>query len=509
MRQKQLILLAATAAAVAAIAAISLSRHDAGAAPESTSTQDAQKRLFPGLLDHVNEVQTVKIKQKDGETTLQKYGDHWGEAEKGGFAIDMEPVRKMLIAVGEMTKLDSMTSNPANYDQLGLQDPDAEGSKSVLITLQDASGKDLAQLVLGKERESKTAVSNQRYVRVPGNAQTWLVQGSFDVKEKSADWLEKKIVEVKRDRIRSVEITQPDGSLLAVDRPDAKTNDFTLVDVPEGKELTYPTAAGSLASGLEYVNLEDVQPVEKVDFTANPGPTAKFKTFDGLVMTVTTKEVDNKTWAKFTASYEAPPEKPAAATTDASTPLDPNNPAAKLSSPDEAQKTDEAKKLEDAKKMEATAVAVKPAAEVQKEVADLNERLSKWAYQVSTYTAANLTKKKGDLLKDKAPPAAPVDPNAPQKPLTLPDSIPPEIQEQIKAHQASVGNQVETSTPKTGTETPAPNGQAPTTKPDGNPAPTPNGTPTPKPEDKPAPKPDDKPAPEPPHDEKPVEPPHR
>lgn len=482
MKQKHLFILGATAAAVAAIAAISLSRHDAGVTADSgtSSTDDAQKRLFPSLLEHVNDVQTVKIEQKDGATTLQKLGDHWGEAEKGGFPIDMEPVRKMLIAIGEMTKLDAMTSNPESYDQLGLQDPGAEGSKSALITLQDAGGKDMARLVLGKERESKgAAITNQRYVRVPGDPQTWLVQGSFDVKEKGADWLEKKIVEVKRDRIRSVEITQPDASLLAVDRPDAKTNDFTLVDIPEGKELTYPTAAGSLASGLEYVNLEDVQPVEKVDFSANPGPTARFKTFDGLVVTVATKTVDNKTWAKFTASYEAPPEKPAAAAQDASkAAADPNAP--------DAAKTDEAKKAEEAKKPDATAEAVKPAAEVQKEVADLNERLSKWAYEVSTYTAANLTKKKSDLLKDKAPPPAPADPNAPQKPLTLPDSIPPEIQEQIKAHQASVGNTVETSTPKPATGTPAP------------------GNPTPKPEDKPAPKPDEKP----PHEEKPSEPPH-
>src|SRR4051812_11807995 len=104
MKQKHLFILGATTLAVAPLAAISLSRHDAGATADggTASTDDAQKRLFPALLDHVNDVQTVKIEQKAGATTLQKYGDHWGEAEKGGFAIDMEPVRKMLIAIGEM-----------------------------------------------------------------------------------------------------------------------------------------------------------------------------------------------------------------------------------------------------------------------------------------------------------------------------------------------------------------------------------------------------------------------
>jgi hypothetical protein len=501
MKRKHLIILGVAAAVVAVFAAISLSRFDSSitAGDASTTGDGAKNRLFPGLLDHVNDVQTVKLQQKDGETTLQKNGDHWGVVEKGGYPIEMEPVRKMLIAMGEMTKLEKKTADASRYDQLGLQDPTAEGSKSALITLQDASSKDMAKLVLGKERESKgSAVSNQRYVRIPGDPQTWLVQGTFDVKEKASDWLEKKIVEVKRDRIRSVEITQPDGSLLAVDRPDAKTNDYTLVDIPEGKELTYPTAAGSHAGGLEYVNLEDVQPVDKVDFTANPGPTAKFKTFDGLVITVATKDLDNNTWAKFTASYEAPPAPPAPASTDASKPADasatPDASAATdaAKAADSANAADAEKKPDEAKKPDtAAADAANKAAEVEKEVADLNDRLSKWAFQLSTYTAANLKKKKSDLLKDKAPPPSPADPNAPKDAhgggtVKLPDSIPPEIQEQIKAHQESLGNKVETSTPKPEAQTPQPGGDGP--------APTP----TSKPDEKPAPKPDEKPA-EPPH----------
>src|SRR5437773_1749751 len=130
--------------------------------------------------------------------------------------------------------------------------------------------------------------------RKGGEAQSWLVDRNIELKEKASDWLEKKILEVKRDRIRSVEVTQPEGELLAVDRAVPEQNDFTLVDVPEGKELIYPTAPGSLASGLEYVNLDDVEPAAKIDFAQAPGPTAKFKTFDGLVVTVQTKEQDGK-----------------------------------------------------------------------------------------------------------------------------------------------------------------------------------------------------------------------
>ncbi len=480
MKQKTLIILAATSVLTAAVAAVTLTSRDSDIVRGTESDSDEENLLFPGLLEHLNEVTTVTVKRKVGEATLTKSAHGWGLAEKGGFPIEPEPVRKMLLGMGQMKKIEAKTSDPSRYAQLGLQDPDAEGSKSALITLKDAGGKDLAQLVLGKDHESKGALSNQRYVRLPASPQTWLVQGTFDVKEKAADWLDKKILEVKRDRVRTIEITQADGELLVVDRPDAKTSDFQVLEIPEGKELTYPTAAGGVAGGLEYVNLEDVEPVEKVDFTG-AGPIAKFKTFDGLVVTVTMKDQDGKTWAKFDASYEAPPAEPTPPATDAATPPDPS-----VTDPN-------------APPSDAATPPKKSPEEVAKEVADFQARHSKWAYQIQSYTRANLGKKKSELLKDKAPPPAPVDPNAPMDPnapeggLMLPDTIPLEIQEQIKAHQDSVGGNVHVnpSTPPTPPE-PAPVPKPDVPKPD---APKPDA---PKPD---APKPD---GPQP----HPSEPPH-
>lgn len=422
MKQKTLVILTVATLGTIALAAISISHRDGPSSADAAATSAVKKEkdiLFPGLLAKLNDVTTVTIKQKAGEYTLVKSGDAWGLLEKDKFAIEIDPVRKMLIAIGQMQKLEAKTADKSRYDSFGVQDPGVEGSTSALVTLKDASGAELAQLVLGKEHESKgAAVSNQRYVRKGGDAQTWLVQGTFDLKEKGSDLLEKKIVEVKRDRVRSVEITQPDGEFMAVERASASLTDFTLLDIPEGKELTYPTAPGSVASGLEYVNLEDVEPMGKIDFTSAPGPTAKFKTFDGLVVTVATKDQDGKAWANFVASYEAPP--------------------AEAAPP--APKEGEAPKPETPKMS---------AEDVQKEVAELNARLSKWTYQISTYTRANLGKKKVELLKDKPPP---VDPNAPADPnkdaYKIPSTLPPEIQAQIKADQEAKGNKVVIEAPK-------------------------------------------------------------
>lgn len=440
MNTKSIVLLGGAAVAAVVLAAVSLRQRDSNVVAETTAgTKKEQDRLFPDLLAKVNDVTSVTVTRADGSYTLTRTESGWGLADKDLYPIEIEPLRKTLITLGEMKKLEKKTSDPKNHATFGVEEPDAPDSKSTLVTVNGPGGATYARLIVGLEHESKGAMlSNQRYVRVAGDPQTWLVQGSFDLKPKGTDWLAKEILKVARDRVRSVEVTQPDGELLAVDRASPTLTDFTLIDVPEGKELTYPSAANTVAGGLEYVNLEDVEPIAKVDFANGAGPTARYKTFDGLVVTATTKEQDGKSWARFEASYEAQPAPPA---------------PAEGAPPAPAQKS---------------------ADDVRKEVDELNARLSKWAFQISSYSRSNLGKKKSELLKDKAPPPAPADPNAPpadDKTMFVPNTLPPEIQEQIKAHQESIGNKVVIGTPG---ETPKP-------------APDATGTPTPPPTPAPAP----------------------
>lgn len=154
------------------------------------------------------------------------------------------------------------------------------------------------------------------------------------------------------------------------------------------------------------MNLEDVAAAGTIDYSAPPGPTARFKTFDGLVVDVVMHDKDGKAWAKFVASYEEPHVEP---TAEGETP----KPAA---------------------------VALKSPEEVQAEVAELNRLLAPWDFQISSYTRSNFGKKLSELVKDKP---LPVDPNDPDKDAyIIPSTLPPEIQEQIRADQEAKGNKV-------------------------------------------------------------------
>ncbi len=380
MKQKTLTILFAATLVVGGFAALKLSHDDSAVAP-----RNSQGELLPGLLKTVNEVTSITLQRKDGSATLARTeSGSWGLAEKDGYPVDSDAVKQTLIALAQMSPLEAKTDDPARYAKLGVQDPEAEGSTATLVTLKDKSGKELAKLLVGKPSEGKGGMpSGNTYVRRAGEKQSWLAKGSPELKEKPTDWLKKQVVEIKRDRVRSVEVRHADGEVVHVERATAKETNFELSGIPEGQELSYPSVAGSLASALEYLNLEDVLPADKVDFTQGAGPTSEFRTFDGLKITVHVKEDGEKCFARFEAAYEAP------------TQVGPTPPPAPEAGADGSKPPEQP-----------DATAKKPE-DVQKEASELQARLSKWVYQIPAYNKANFTKHLKDMLKAKTPPPAP------------------------------------------------------------------------------------------------------
>jgi hypothetical protein len=421
MNTRTIVALAGFTAAFAVAAIVTLSSREKSARSNETKTL-----LFPELKAHLTDASLLTIQRAGGTVVVRKTGDSWGLADKSDFPVDVEPVRKTLLTLSEMETVEAKTKNADAYAKLGVEDVTQPDAKSIQLTLQDAAGKKLAELIVGKNHESKNyGAPGESYVRKPGDTQSWLVKGQLELREKPEEWLQKKILEVKRDRVRACEVRHPSGEVVHAERQAPDQTDYTLAGIPEGKELKYATAANTLASGLEYVNLDDVVPSGTIDFAVEPGPTTTFWCFDGLKIVVQCKEQDGKTYAQFVASYEAPAE-PAAPAPDAAAP--------------------------------AATPAKKSPEEVQKEVAELNARHSKWTYVLSTYNRNAFFKRMDELVKDKTPPAPPPgeggtsNGGASGETLKIPDNLPPEIQEQIRKDLESRGEKTEiVPMPKDGT----------------------------------------------------------
>ena len=82
-------------------------------------------RLFlPGLESMLSETNQVTIVKGGNEAvaTLQRNADGWTVAERGGYPADFAKFRSSLLALAEARVLEVKTSDPEQYNRLGVED---------------------------------------------------------------------------------------------------------------------------------------------------------------------------------------------------------------------------------------------------------------------------------------------------------------------------------------------------------------------------------------------------
>lgn len=397
----------------------------------------AGEAFLPDLINKVNDVAEVSVKKGDKVATFKRTAEGWEVTDKGGYPAKIEKVKEVLLGLAQLRKVEPKTSKPENYAKIGVEDPipgkpdehaghsdAAPTSSATLVTLKDDKGQTITSVIVGNSKwDGKPGV----YIRKAGEAQSWLADGQLTIPGEFTGWVEPQALNIPRDRIKSAETRHPDGTKTLVTREKKEDQNFTVHDVPAGSELMGSNAGDAVGAALAYVTFEDVRPVAQVNFEGikteaigKPGPSSEFLTFDGIKILVQTaiEEVPAKeppapgaapapterTWAHFIAVYD-----------EASAP--------------KAEVTPEAKPGEPAKP------ADKKPEEVQKEVAELNSKIAKWAYQLPAYKASGFKTTVKNMLKDKipAPPpslnegntAAPLSPPLPGSPAAQPPATPP------------------------------------------------------------------------------------
>lgn len=391
------ILLVLTAGTVTAAVIARGGRERAGA-----GSAESGQLLFPALAARVNEVAALKL-VKGAETFEVARGDKgWGLTSRGGYPVELENVKKAILAVSRLEIVEVKTSKAERYGELGLQEPGSEGADSAQLTLADKSGNAMASVIVG--HSSFSGAKPTLYVRRAGEAQSYCCKGELTLDTAATRWIKADVLKLDRERTRAVEIDHPDGQVCAIEKSKPEDADFAVRDVPQGRELLSSSTAATLGTALTWLNVDDVKPAAEVDFSAAPGPKSVFKCFDGLVVAVETTEVDGKTWARFAASFEEPPP-----------PVAPEAPASEApaagAAPDESAAPQAAPAAAVAAATEPKAAApapkIKSPDDVKKEVEELNARLGGWAYQIPSYKAGTFKKRTEEFLKPLPAPEAP------------------------------------------------------------------------------------------------------
>lgn len=315
--------------------------------PEATVIPRDRDYVFAGLDEKLNQTHSIEIQQADRKFTVHRVPGGWGIAELNDYPANFENVKTLLVELAQLRYLEPKTADPTRFERLDLRDVSAEGAKSKKVTVRDKDGNVLAEGLIGKRNADLFGTGRGgTYMRVASKDESWLVEGAVTLGEGPQEWVSKKIVDIKSERMKRLEIDSPKGDEVVVARSEAKDEDFKLENIPEGKRQRGQWETNQMPKAFEDLTLIDLRRADEVKFGDESTYKGEFVTFDGLVLQTKAAKLGKKYWLMLSAS-----------TTDAA---------------------------EDAAK---------------KQAADINSRLKGYAYEIKEEVGKKLTCEQVNLLE--------------------------------------------------------------------------------------------------------------
>lgn len=344
-------------------------------------TLDGSSALLEGLDGEVNDVNRVTVVGA-GEAvvaTLVRGDGAWRIEEFAGYPADMAVVREVLGGLARASVIEAKTDNPDYYARLGVEDVGDAAAGGLRLDIE-----------VGEERTWSVIVGDEapnrggHYLREAGEAGSVLADFEADVPADAAGWADTTVVDLLAAEVAEVQLRHPDGETVTARKVSADETDFTLLELPDGREIKSAWSVNSLGSALSTLDFESVQPVDAVDWSA--AIAFRALRFDGLeVRGELLRDETLGDWLRLEAvapeAVEASEQVPLGETDD-------------IASGEDAAARDPA---------EAAAEALENAAPVNPAIdaaANLNARVGGWAYQVPGYKADALAKRLEELLKE-------------------------------------------------------------------------------------------------------------
>jgi len=215
-----------------------------------TSTGDT--KLSEGFerlrgVDHSRVAKLVLAKGKGRPAELVKKGDGWVIASLYDYPADAEKVDKVLESLKGIR-----TGVEAGQAEASHSHFEVDKRKGGFITLFDASGTELAKLVVGKTLQSGAIGTSQVFARFGDEAVTYRLESTvrsdanlWGDEVEGKNYLQKKIFELAEGlEVQTVRVKRPDQPDLVVERrlreppatEDAATDDATKEDEAEAKK---------------------------------------------------------------------------------------------------------------------------------------------------------------------------------------------------------------------------------------------------------------------------------
>lgn len=260
-------------------------------------------KLAPALAGNAK-IGSIVLGTGPSALTLVQQDKKWMIKERAGYPAETEPVRALLVKLGQAELVEPKTRNPDRYALLELEDPTAKDAKSKALRVLDDKGVPLVDVVIGKRRwDAFGSAKGGTYVRLARDPQTWLASVDLDLPLEVRRWIKPEIVAVDGAKVTELALQVPGEEKLEIERKDGKAAYKAFP--PDGSKLKDANAAEALIRATCNLDAEDVR---KANATAPAdGQTvATFKTDQGLAVTARLRKDGEAYWATVSATGEGP-----------------------------------------------------------------------------------------------------------------------------------------------------------------------------------------------------------
>lgn len=252
--------------------------------------------LFPELKSLINNVDKLLIEAPGEEgVTISNATGTWSVMNRSDYPASVGKIREVLMALADARILEEKTSNPERYSALGVTAPELANSRGTRLTISGDSVE--FRLIVGDANQG-----SNRYVLPADRSTSLLIDKDPALPESVSDWLRRDLLDIESTRVAMASIRHADGEAIEVFKASRDATNFELQDLPEGRELSYPTILNGIGSALSDLGLEDVRRAEPLD----PATVTNFETFDGLRITVRVVGEDDERWISISAAANEP-----------------------------------------------------------------------------------------------------------------------------------------------------------------------------------------------------------
>jgi len=289
MNRNQLVILLA-ALVILGGAGLALRKHNEES--WNSSANKLGEKVLPNF--QVNDVAALHIKG-DGDVNIVRKDNGWLVKERDNYPANFTQIKELLLKMGDLKIAQSEAIGASQLGRMHLAEPGSGPEAATLIEFEDAQGKVLQSLLLGKKHTEKSERAAQmqfgggefpdgRYVMLKSDPHDLLTVSEplNSVDPKPAGWLNKDFFKIEKVKSISFESTNAADSWSLT--RESESAPWVLSGAKPGEVLD-TNKVSSISSTLSYPSF--------VDVAADPSP-AKTGMNKPLVVTITT--FDNFTY---------------------------------------------------------------------------------------------------------------------------------------------------------------------------------------------------------------------